>query len=111
MVIPKEVLNCSHDVTVEALEFIRRKEGKCMQTLTCEQTRFTSSYAKEDWNKNENETMIWVAFANPEIEHHNTYISYDLISLVGEVGGILGLTLGASTLTLLELLFQHMRYY
>ena len=61
-IIPKEVLNCSHDVTVEALEFIRRKEGKCMQTLTCEQTRFTSSYAKEDWNKNENETMIFFFF-------------------------------------------------
>ena len=107
--IPKEVLNCSHDVTVEALELIRKKESKCIQTLTCEQTRFTSIYAEEDWN--ENETMIWVAFVNPEVEYHNTYISYDLISLVGEVGGILGLTLGASTLTLLELLFQHMRYY
>ena len=108
-IIPKEVLNCSHDVTVEALEFIWKKESKCMQTLTCEKTRFTSIYAKEDWN--ENKTMIWVAFVNPEVEHHNTYISYDFISLVGEVGGILGLTLGASTLTLLESLFQHMSYY
>ena len=54
--IPKEVLNCSHDVTVEALELIRKKESKCMQTLTCEKTRFTSIYAEEDWN--ENETMI-----------------------------------------------------
>ena len=107
--IPKEVLNCSHDVTMEALEFIRKKETKCMQTPTCEMTRFTSIYAKEDWN--ENKTMIWVVFANPEVEYHNTYISYDLISLVGEVGGILGLTLGASTLTLLELLFQNMPYY
>ena len=107
--IPKEVLNCSHDVTMEALEFIRKKETKCMQTPTCDMTRFTSIYEKEDWN--ENKTMIWVVYANPEVEYHNTYISYDLISLVGEVGGILGLTLGASTLTLLELVFQHMRYY
>ena len=107
--IPKEVLNCSHDVTMEALEFIRKKETKCMQTPTCDMTRFTSIYEKEDWN--ENKTMIWVVYANPEVEYHNTYISYDLISLVGEVGGILGLTLGASTLTLLELVFQHIRYY
>ena len=109
----KEVMNCSHDVTLEALEFVMKKESKCMQTPTCEMTRFTSTYTKftKEDNWKENNTILLVAFANPEIEYHNTYISYDLISLVGEVGGILGLTLGASTLTLLELLFQHMRYY
>ena len=111
--IHKEVLNCSHDVTLEALEYVMKKETKCSQSPTFEMTRFTSSYTKltkEDGWK-ENKTMILVAFENPEVEHHNTYISYDFISLVGEVGGILGLTLGASILTLLELLFQHMRYY
>ena len=108
--IPKEVLNCSHDVTVEALEFIMNKESKCEQTITCDMTRFTSTYsAEEPWK--DNKSLIWVAFKNPEVEFHNTYVNYDLISLVGEVGGILGLTLGASTLTLLEFLFQHLRYY
>ena len=73
-------------------------------------TRFTSIYEVEETYK-ENKSLIWVAFKNPEVEFHNTYVNYDLISLVGEVGGILGLTLGASTLTILELLFQHLRYY
>ena len=31
---------------------------------------------------------------------HNTYISYYLLSFIGEVGGVLGLLLGASALTL-----------
>jgi hypothetical protein len=108
--IPKEVLNCSHDVTMEALAFIMEKESKCEQSITCEMTRYTSIYeVGETWQ--ENKSLIWVAFKNPEVEFHNTYVNYNLISLVGEVGGILGLTLGASTLTLLELIFQHLRYY
>ena len=108
--VPKNVLNCSHDVTVEALEFIMKNESKCKQTITCDMTRFTSTYTVEEtWN--DNKTVIWVGFVNPEVEHHNTYISYDLVSLVGEIGGILGLTLGASTLTMLELLFQHLHFY
>ena len=55
--------------------------------------------------------LIWLAFENPEVEHQNTYVNYDLLSLLAEIGGILGLTLGASTLTLLELFFQRLRYY
>ena len=50
-------------------------------------------------------SAISVAFINPEVEYHHTYVSYDLISLVGEVGGIIGITLGASALTLFESLF------
>ena len=107
--IDKEVSNCSHDVTIEVLDLILKKETKCKQTQTCEMTRFTLTYT---FSKNaKNATLIWVAFANPEVEHQNTYVSYNLISLLGEIGGILGLTLGASTLTLLELFFQHLRYY
>ena len=34
-----------------------------------------------------------------------------LISLVGEIGGIIGITLGASTLTFFDSLFQHLHYY
>ena len=108
--ISKEVVNCSRGVTIEALDFILTKKSKCKQTQTCEMTRFTSTYTVTE-SLAYNETLIWVAFANPEVQHQNTYVSYNLISLLGEVGGILGLTLGASTLTLLELFFQNLRYY
>ena len=46
--------------------------------------------------------MVVVAYSNPEVLTYNTYISYDLLSFIGEVGGILGLTLGVSALTFLE---------
>ena len=55
--------------------------------------------------------MIYVTFENPEVEYHQSYISYDFISLVGEIGGILGITLGASVLTLFESVFVRFNYY
>ena len=61
--------------------------------------------------KRKKEMIIVIAFDNPEVLYHHTYISYDLISLVGEIGGIIGITLGASTLSFFDSLFQHLHYY
>ena len=105
----KDILNCSNEVTKEALELILNKESKCIRTQTCEMTRFTSIYkVQKSWV--ENKTLLYVAYENPEVELHHTYISYDLLSLIGELGGILGLTLGASVLTLFESLIQRIPF-
>ena len=58
-----------------------------------------------------NKTELYVTFENPEVEYRNTYVSYDLLSLIAEVGGTLGLTLGASIITFLETIFQCLPYY
>ena len=50
--------------------------------------------------------MVYVAFENPEVEYRRSYISYDFVSMVGEIGGLLGLTIGASILTLFESLLK-----
>ena len=71
-------------------------------------TRFTSTYTVQEKQK---ESQISVAFINPEVENYHTYVSYDFISLVGEIGGIIGITLGASTLTFLEKLLHRLSYY
>ena len=77
---------------------------------TCENVRFTSKQKTEKtWL--ENKTLVYIRFENPEVEYHISYISYDLISLIGEVGGILGITLGASVLTLFEFLFNRFPCY
>ena len=73
-------------------------------------TRFTKSYEITK-SLQENKSMVSVGYSNPEVLTYNTYISYDLLSLIGEVGGILGLTMGISVLTLLESLLQHIHYY
>ena len=50
--------------------------------------------------------MLYFAYKYPEIVHFNTYISYDLLTLIGEVGGLLGLTLGASGLSIIMSLLE-----
>ena len=108
--IPKGTPDCGYQLTLEALDFISKKESNCAISRTCENTRFTSNYkVEETWF--EDKTMIYVTFENPEVEYHQSYISYDSISLVGEIGGILGITLGASVLTLFESVFMRFRYY
>ena len=42
--------------------------------------------------------------ADPIVEYNIDFISYDLQSLVGEIGGTLGLTLGLSIYSLIDLI-------
>ena len=51
--------------------------------------------------------MIQLRFSNPEVANYNTYISYDLLNMIGEVGGLVGLTMGASILSLIESLLNY----
>ena len=107
----EEATNCSYDVTLQALDFISNKKSNCSMSQTCENVRFTTKYKIEDSTWVENRSLVYVTLENPEVEYHHTYISYDLQSLIGEIGGILGITLGASALTLFEFLLQPFPYY
>ena len=109
-IIAKDVPECSHEETKSAFDLISAKTTKCTIQKTCNMTRYTSGYQIQEWGAN-NETGISIVFGTPEVERHNTYINYDLLSLVGEVGGILGLTLGLSGLSMTESMFQYIPYY
>ena len=107
---PKEVKNCSYNVTLEAFDFISSKESNCSMSQTCENVRFSTKLkVQPTWL--ENKSLVFVVLENPEVEFHHSYISYDFISLIGEIGGILGITLGASALTLFECLFKCFKCY
>ena len=98
------------DFTKNAFDLITSKKSNCSRAPTCKMTRFTSTVKKEPsfiGKKN----FVWIKFSNPEVANYYTYVSYDLLSLIGEVGGILGLTLGASVLTFLESILNHIPYY
>ena len=69
----------------------------------------TKYLVEETWL--ENKSLVYVVLENPEVEYHNSYISYDLQTFIGEIGGILGITLGASALTLFEFLFRLFPYH
>ena len=109
-VIPKEASNCSVKVMLEALDLISKKKSNCILSQTCDNTRFTANAeVVETWF--ENKTLMYISFENPEVEYHHSYISYDLFNFIGEIGGILGLTLGASVLSLFDSLFKPFPYY
>ena len=77
--------------------------------LTCKMTRYVSKLQiVKSWR---NRSTVWISFENPEVIFYNSYITYDLFNLISEIGGTLGLTLGASALTLMESLFQKVPYY
>ena len=59
----------------------------------------------------ENTNVVAITFSNPTVANYHTYISYTLLNLIGEVGGILGLTLGVSALTFLESILNWSPYY
>ena len=44
------------------------------------------------------------------VEYSTDYISYDMQSLIGEVGGTLGLTVGLSFFYICELLIDFFKY-
>ena len=109
-IIPNETSICSDEVAKKAIDLITSKKTNCTRAPTCEMTRFTFMVKDMDpYVENANE--IWISFSNPEVANYNTYISYDLPSLIGEVGGILGLTLGVSALTFLESMLDRIPYY
>ena len=68
--------------------------------------RFMSRKFKATPSRSNETCSIGISFQDPEIEYHHTSINYDLLSLFGEIGGVLGLTLGLSTMSLIQFLIQ-----
>jgi hypothetical protein len=114
--IPKDISNCSYDVTPEVLQFYvnqsldLNKGSNCSMAQTCKNVRFISNY-KVDETWIENKTLVFVVFESPEVEYYNSYVSYNWMSLLADIGGMLGLTLGASVFTSFEFLFHQIPYY
>jgi hypothetical protein len=55
------------------------------------------------------DTVIKVQYLDPIVEYNIDSINYDLQSMIGEVGGTLGLTLGLSGLSLVQMVFYLIR--
>ena len=108
--IPQETPTCSDEVAKKAIYLISSKTTNCSKSPTCEMTRFTFAIHKAS-SYVENTNVVWIGFSNPEVANYHTYISYDLPSLIGEIGGILGITLGVSALTFFESLSNRIPYY
>ena len=110
-IITSKTPKCNKSVTMEAIDQLMNKRTKCAKFETCTKIRYQTIHKPVNQESKNKINSIFVAFGNPEVEYRNTYISYDLLSLIGELGGILGLTLGASAMALIDLMFQNFTYY
>ena len=97
---------CDQKVVKKALYFFlhRNESSSCTQVPVCRKTKLKISI--QEMNLNADVSTFVVNHNDPEIEHHFTSISYDVLSLIGEIGGVLGLTLGLSFFSLLQFLIE-----
>ena len=95
---------CSEGNILRALQ-IRQNYSNANFWQTCIKTKFAEMLQKFA-PVNAGSTTITISFQDPEVEFYGTYVNYDLQSLVGEIGGVLGLTLGASGFSLIQFLID-----
>ena len=95
---------------MELKQILSRYDGiysDCNITLSCYNETFTIT--TREHKKFDKFTLIDFVYNTPEVQRHNTYVAYDLLSLIGEVGGVLGITLGFSGLSMSENLFDFVK--
>ena len=72
---------------------------KCRSKMACKQPTYQMELTK---GLDEEKSTIELVLASPIVEYNIDSISYDLQSLIGEIGGTLGLTLGLSVYSLMD---------
>ena len=104
---------CQNSETLQILqELLESQENvsDCLIPQACNQTKYTWSVEQFEANT----TQVGIMYDDPVVEHHNAYYSYDIQSLLGEIGGTLGLTLGLSLSSIndyIDLLLQSIFKY
>ena len=81
---------CSESNLEQAITLFIGKKDECTIAKACKKSIFT---AKENYGPN-NSTLVFIHFANFMVEHYETYVYYDTQSLIAEIGGLIGMTVG-----------------
>ena len=99
--------NCSLMETTKAIKILLNQSqsgSECQALPKCDRVKYVPSsiqkYLKTN-NETLNYTRVYIKYQELEVENHLIYISYEFVNLLGELGGILGLTLGFSGASLL----------
>ena len=112
--IDKTLPNCSLQQIREAFTLMEKQKisSKCQDMAKCERVLY------EITSKTPNSFEEWLSapkfkffYQDTFVEQHWNYISYDAFNLIAEIGGVLGLTLGLSgvsiTFTMGKLFFPN----
>ena len=94
--IDKNLPRCTLQQVKNALLKIRNKTvyPDCPHWDKCKKVKY--EVASKDTFEDSNGTFIVFRYETFEIENHKNYVSFGFVSMLGEIGGILGLTLGLS---------------
>jgi hypothetical protein len=104
---------CNKNITLNTLKewkdvILGQQKVNCLHQVPCDQVKY--SYDKTEIPaRSTNSTIgsIYINVASPMIEHVIDSYSYDFLGLFGECGGTLGLLLGLSCLSLIDVILQY----
>lgn len=85
---------CKQQVLKSALDVFVNGTSDCKDVKACKNTIYSVKDRVDDLPEDENRTMLVLAYSTFQVEHYQTYISYDFQSLISEIGGLMGMTLG-----------------
>lgn len=103
---------CNDKVTKKGLKLYLAAYAKCKRAepRACNSIKYSA--LKEEYEGNPDGTaMLVIRYSNFEVEHYTSYIGYDEQSLVAELGGLLGMTLGLSFVTIGDVLSDVTKKY
>ena len=116
---PQQIPYCNVSIHFEFEEgfskIMEYAKEKCPGIQSCMQTRYSFDLREQNITltgikgRNKN-TTIKIALRDPIVQYNIDYVSYDLQSLIGEIGGTLGLTIGLSFFSFAEWIIGIINY-
>ena len=99
---------CDNNITIKVFDALFKKESRleCPDIPPCEDTKIIILNIEQG---DAESSEISIKYGDPTVEIHASEISYDFQSMISEIGGTLGLTLGASGLSVAGIIVDFLK--
>lgn len=103
--------NCEITKTEEALDLFFNIMEQCKGVKACQNTIYSIQEKVFDNTEGNGLAGMNIEFSTFQVKHYTTYISYDVQSLIAEIGGLMGMTLGLAFSSIGDLMANLARRY
>ena len=108
----KQLKECNDSVLEEVLGKLRSPDWCTPEEDACNTVKYFANIQEFDITDNNTKySKIMIAYQDHDVEYFTTYINYGSSELICEIGGVLGLTLGASALSMLGFIENICKYF
>ena len=111
---PEEIPYCNETIhknfAKQYKDLLTNAKKKCPGIQSCHRAKYDFDL-REIYLKNQNHTTLKIMMFDPIVEYSIDFISYDFQSLIGEIGGTLGLTIGLSFFSFAEWIIGLIHYF